>query len=66
MRGMPGNPYEGLTLPKAVGKISILTDHLPKAVFVDKGYRGVDVPGVAIWRSGQIRGVTRAIKKAIL
>ena len=36
-----------------------------KAVFVDKGYRGIDVPGVTIWRSGQKRGVTPAIKKAI-
>ena len=34
-------------------------------VFVDKGYRGVAVAGVAIWLSGQKRGVTPAIKKAI-
>ena len=65
MRSMPGNPYDGHTLPEAVEQVSILTDHLPKAVFVDKGYRGVDVAGVAIWRSGQKRGVTPAIKKAI-
>ena len=65
MRSMPGNPYDGHTLPEAVEQVSILTDHLPKAVFVDKGYRGVDVPGVTIWRSGQKRGVTSAIKKAI-
>jgi IS5 family transposase len=65
MRSMPGNPYDGHTLPVAVEQVSILTDHLPKAVFVDKGYRGVNVPGVAIWRSGQKRGVTPAIKKAI-
>ncbi len=65
MRSMPGNPYDGHTLPEAVEQVSILTDHLPKAVFVDKGYRGVDVAGMAIWRSGQKRGVTPAIKKAI-
>lgn len=53
MRSMPGNPYDGHTLPEAVRQVSILTDRLPKAVFVDKGYRGVDVPGVTIWRSGQ-------------
>ena len=29
------------------------------------GYRGVDVDGVTIWRSGQKRGVTRTIRKAI-
>ena len=66
MRSMPGNPYDGHTLPEAVEQVSILTDHLPKAVFVDKGYRGVAVAGVAIWLSGQKRGVTPAIKKAIL
>lgn len=65
MRSMPGNPYDGHTLPEAVEQVSILTDHLPKAVFVDKGYRGVDVAGATIWRSGQKRGVTPAIKKAI-
>lgn len=65
MRSMPGNPYDGHTLPEAVEQVSILTDRLPKAVFVDKGYRGIDVPGVTIWRSGQKRGVTPAIKKAI-
>ena len=62
---MPGNPYDGHTLPEAVEQVSILTDHLPKAVFVDKGYRGVAIDGVAIWLSGQKRGVTPAIKKAI-
>ena len=65
MRSMPGNPYDGHTLPVAVEQVSILTDHLPKAVFVDKGYRGVSVGGVTIWRSGQKRGVTPSIKKAI-
>jgi IS5 family transposase len=65
MRSMPGNPYDGHTLPEAIEQVSILTDHRPKAVFVDKGYRGVDVAGVAIWRSGQKRGVTPAIKKVI-
>ena len=62
---MPGNPYDGHTLPEAFEQVSILTDHPPKAVFVDKGYRGVDVEGVVIWRSGQKRGVTPTIKKAI-
>ena len=65
MRSMPGNPYDGHTLPEAVEQVSILTDHLPKAVFVDKGYRGVAIAGVAVWLSGQKRGVTPAIKKAI-
>lgn len=55
----------GHTLPEAVEQVSILTDHLLKANAVDKGYRGVAIAGVAIWLSGQKRGVTPAIKKAI-
>jgi len=38
---------------------------LPKAVFVDKGYRGVEIADTQIWRSGQKRGVTASIRKAI-
>ena len=66
MRSMPGNPYDGHTLPEAIEQISILTDHPPKTVFVDKGYRGVEIPGITIGRSGQKRGVTPRIKKQIL
>jgi len=33
--------------------------------FVDRGYRGVEVPGVQIWKSGQRRGVTRGLKAMI-
>ena len=65
MRSLPDNPYDGHTLPEAIEQVSILTDRMPKAVFVDKGYRGVSVDGVAIWRSGQKRGVTPTIRKAI-
>lgn len=65
MRSLPGNPYDGHTLPEAIEQITILTDQKPKAVFVDKGYRGISVEGVTIWRSGQKRGVTQSIRKAI-
>lgn len=37
---LPGNLYDGHTLPEATEQITILTDQKPKAVFVDKGYRG--------------------------
>ena len=33
--------------------------------FIDRGYRGVEVTGVQIWKSGQRRGVTRGIKAMI-
>ena len=65
MRSLPGNPYDGHTLPEAIEQVSILTAQKPKAVFVDKGYRGISVDGVTIWRSGQKRGVTPSIRKAI-
>ena len=65
MRSMPGNPYDGHTLPEAIEQVSTLTAQKPKAVFVDKGYRGIRVDGVTIWRSGQKRGVTPSIRKAI-
>ena len=65
MRSFPGNPYDGHTLGETLEQVEILTDRRPKAVFVDKGYRGVSIEGIAIWRSGQKRGVTPAIKKAI-
>ena len=65
IKSMPGNPYDGHTLPSAVEQITMLTERTPKAVFVDRGYRGVEVPNVTIWRSGQKRGVTPSIKKAI-
>jgi transposase, IS5 family len=65
IRSLPGNPYDGHTLPEAIEQVSILTGQKPKAVFVDKGYRGVNIEAVTIWRSGQKRGVTPSIKKAI-
>ena len=46
-------------------KVSILTNRTPKEVFVDKGYRGVELPQTTIWRSGQKRNVTPRIKKLI-
>lgn len=46
-------------------RVKRLLEQKPEAVFVDKGYRGVSVEGVTIWRSGQKRGVTQSIRKAI-
>jgi len=65
MRSLPSNPFDGHTLHEAIEQVSILTDHQPKMVFVDKGYQGAKLKGITIWRSGQKRGVTPAIRKAI-
>jgi len=46
MRSIPGNPYDGHTPFEALEQVAILTDCQPKEVFVDLGYRAVDVqPG---------------------
>lgn len=64
-RSMPGNPFDGHTLHEALEQAHILSDIKPKVVIVDRGYRGAEIDGVTIWRSGQKRGVTRTIKKMI-
>jgi IS5 family transposase len=65
MRSMPGNPYDGHTLHETIEQVSILTEHKPTTAVVDKGYRGVDVEGVRILRSGQKRGITRSLRAMI-
>ncbi|WP_029527815.1 IS5 family transposase [Polaromonas glacialis] len=65
MRSMPGNPYDGHTLGEALEQVEILADKRPGIAIVDKGYRGVQVQGVQILRSGQRRGITRTMKAMI-
>ena len=67
MRSMPGNPYDGHTLAETLEQVGILTgtDGPPATAIVDKGYRGVEVEGVHILRSGQRRGITRTLKAMI-
>ena len=65
-RTFPGNPYDGHTLPEALEQVAILTGVRPKRCYVDRGYRGVEVDGVAIYRSGQRRGLnTRTLRKEL-
>ena len=65
MRSMPGNPYDGHTLEETLEQVSILADHKPTTAIVDKGYRGVELVGVRILRSGQKRGITRSLRAMI-
>ena len=67
MRSMPGNPYDGHTLAETLEQVGILTgtDKPPATAIVDKGYRGVEIEGVRILRSGQKRGITKALKAMI-
>lgn len=64
-RSMPGNPFDGYTLEEALEQARILSEVKPEVAIVDRGYRGAEIDGVTIWRSGQKRGVTRTIKAMI-
>ncbi|SAI65558.1 Uncharacterised protein [Bordetella ansorpii] len=64
-RSMPGNPYDGHTLVEALEQAGIIAESPISTAVVDRGYRGVQVPGVRILRSGQRRGLTRGLKAMI-
>ena len=64
-RSMPGNPYDGHTLHEALEQAKIVSNVRPQMTFVDRGYKGAEIDGVQIWRSGQQRGVTRGLKAMI-
>ena len=64
-RSMPGDPYDGHTLHDALEQAEILSEDKRLMAFVDRSYRGVEVAGVQIWKSGQRRGVTRGLKAMI-
>jgi len=65
-RSFPGNPYDGHTLESCLEQAEILSGTRAKEAFVDLGYRGVEVPGVTIYKARQKRGVdTRRLKRAL-
>jgi IS5 family transposase len=63
MRSMPGNPYDGHTLPEALEQVEILTGTRTKRAFVDRGYRGHGVETADVYISGQRRGMTPALRR---
>ncbi len=64
-RSMSGNPYDGHTLPEALEQTAILSEAAIETAAVDRGYRGVDVPGTRILRSGQRQGITKGMAAMI-
>src|SRR5471032_3342858 len=59
IRSMPGSPYDGHTLYETLEQVAILTDHQPKEVFVDFGYRGADVQaGTKVYHHKLKRDIT--------
>jgi IS5 family transposase len=51
-RSVPGNPYNGHMLHKALEQAEILSEVKALMAFVDRGYRCVEVTEVQIYKSG--------------
>ncbi|PIL18923.1 hypothetical protein P775_17295 [Puniceibacterium antarcticum] len=65
MRALPGNPYDGHTLPEALEQVAILTGHTPALAVVDRGYRGHGVSATQVLISGTRRGLTPTLKRLL-
>lgn len=61
-----GRPFDGHTLKPMVEAMQSWTGIEPERIYVDKGYQGHDYPKkLRVFKSGQKRGVTKAIKKEL-
>ncbi len=65
MRALPGNPYDGHTLPEALEQVAILTGQTPALAVVDRGYRGHGVSTTQVLISGTRRGLTPTLKRLL-
>ncbi len=65
MRSMPGNPYDGHTLPDALQQVETLTGQLPTLAVVDRGYRGHGAHGTTVLVSGTRHGLTPRLRKLL-
>lgn len=65
-RAFHGAPYDGHTLKAVVEELTEWIGTAPERIYVDKGYRGHDVPKpLRVFRSGQKRGVHGQIKREL-
>jgi IS5 family transposase len=65
-RALPGNPYDGHTLRDVIEATQKLTGCAIERAYVDKGYRGHDMPHPCrVFISGQKRGVFGIIKREL-
>jgi IS5 family transposase len=65
MRSLPGNPYDGHTLPDALQQVETLTGCQPALAVVDRGYRGHGVENTTVLISGTRRGLTPRLKRLL-
>jgi len=54
---LPGNPYDGHTLTKALEQVRRMTGSVIKEAFVDRGYRGHGETQTTVYIAGQRRGI---------
>jgi IS5 family transposase len=65
-KALPGNPYDGHTLAEVIAETEALTGCAVARAYVDKGYRGHDIPQPRrVFISGQKRGVHGVIKREL-
>lgn len=65
-KAYPGNPYDGHTLASALEQVQRVTHTKPIRCYVDRGYRGHGVAEVAVYLSGQKRGInTRTLQREL-
>jgi len=65
MKAIHGNPFDGHTLQQALTQVERITNKKPQRCYVDRGYRGNGVGEVAVFISGNKRGITPTIKKEL-
>jgi len=68
VKALPGNPYDGHTLATVVPDMEALVGNTIERILADKGYRGHNAPPdyrFRVFISGQKRGVTPSIKRAL-
>ncbi|SMD11494.1 hypothetical protein SAMN06295998_13517 [Primorskyibacter flagellatus] len=65
MRALPGNPYDGHTLPEALEQVEILTGRTSELAVVDRGHRGHGVSATQVLVSGMRRGLTPTLKRLL-
>lgn len=65
MQAVPGNPYDGHTLERAIEQVTALTDKTPRQAYVDRGYRAHGLRTLSVWIAGAKRAVRAWIRKRL-